>query len=321
VLACHLLVGSTAFLSIAGCDGGASDVLEPAAKDYAAWPELRSPIVHDPEIETRIDDLLQRMTLEQKVGQVIQAEIRWVEPGDVRAYHLGSVLNGGGSHPGGNKYASVEDWVALADAFYEASMVEDEEHLAIPVLWGTDSVHGLNNVIGATLFPHNIGLGATRNPDLIRRIGEVTAVETAVTGISWTFAPTLAVARDDRWGRTYEAYAEDPALVAAYAAAVVEGLQGPIGSASHLDESRVLATAKHFLGDGGTDNGTDQGDNLASEAELYEIHGQGYAAALQAGVRTIMFSKSASERRSRSGRRTITFSSFRPRCSRSASAP
>ena len=177
---------AAAVLMIAGCNGGTADVLEPAEKNFAAWPELESPVSHDPDIEARIDELLERMTLEQKVGQLIQAEIRWVEADDVRKYHLGSVLNGGGAHPGENKYASVNDWVALADRFYEASMHEDDEHLAIPVLWGTDSVHGLNNVIGATLFPHNIGLGAARNPDLVRRIGEITAIETAVIGIPWT---------------------------------------------------------------------------------------------------------------------------------------
>lgn len=290
----RLTLSTVAALLIAGCGGDSSEVLEPTDKNYAAWPELESPVKHDPTIEARIDELLQRMTPEQKVGQIIQAEIRWVTPEDVRDYHLGSILNGGGAHPDENKYASVDDWVALADRFYEASMVEDDEHLAIPVLWGTDAVHGLNNVIGATLFPHNIGLGATRNADLVRRIGEITAIETAVTGIPWTFAPTLAVARDDRWGRSYEAYSEDPAVVRAYASAVVEGLQGVLGSNGHLDDSRVLATAKHFLGDGGTENGTDQGDNLAREAELFDIHGQGYVAALQAGVRTIMASYSSS---------------------------
>ena len=279
---------------IAGCDGGTAQVLEPTTKNFDAWPVLESPIERDPEIEAQIDELLAQMSVEQKVGQLIQAEIRWVDADDVREYHLGSVLNGGGSHPDENKYASVDDWVALADEFYDASMNTDEGRLAIPVLWGTDSVHGLNNVIGATLFPHNIGLGATRNTDLIRRIGEITAIETAVIGIPWTFAPTVAVARDDRWGRTYESYAENPDIVRAYAGAVVEGLQGPLGSDTRLDDSRVLATAKHFLGDGGTTDGIDQGDNPASETELFEIHGQGYVSALAAGVRTIMASYSSS---------------------------
>jgi beta-glucosidase len=277
-----------------GCHQGAPSVLVPTTIDYDAWPELKSPVERDPDVETRIDELLVEMSLEQKVGQMIQAEIRWVEPDDVRDYHLGSVLNGGGGYPGENKYSSVGDWVELADAFYEASMDTGYGRLAIPVLWGTDSVHGVGNVYGATLFPHNIGLGAMRNPVLVSRIGEVTALETAVTGIPWTFAPTLAVVRDDRWGRTYEGYSEDPEIVRLYSAALVMGLQGELGRSDHLDDSHVLATAKHFLGDGGTHNGVDQGNNLAEETELFAIHGQGYVTALEAGVRTIMASYSSS---------------------------
>ena len=280
-------------LSVAACAPDTSEVLEPAVKDPGAWPELQSPVLRNPEIEARIDALLTEMTPEQKVGQLIQAEIRWVEPDDVRDYHLGSVLNGGGAHPDNNKYASPADWVALADAFYEASMDTGNGRLAIPVLWGTDAVHGANNVYGATLFPHNIGLGAMRNPALMREIGEITALETAVTGIPWTFAPTLAVVRDDRWGRTYESYAEDPELVAAYAAEFIRGLQGTPGTDEHLGDAHVLATAKHFLGDGGTHEGIDQGDTRASEEDLFRIHGLGYAAALDVGVRTLMASYSS----------------------------
>ena len=282
-------------MQLGGCHQGTSEVLVPATKNYDAWPELKSPVERDPEIEARIDALLAQMSVEQKVGQMMQAEIRWVTPEEVRDYHLGSVLNGGGGYPGEVKHSSAADWVALADEFYEASMDAGEDRLAIPVLWGTDSVHGASNVYGATLFPHNIGIGAARNPDLVRRIGEVTAVETAVIGIPWTFAPTLAVVRDDRWGRSYEGYSEDPAIVRSYAAALVKGLQGELGQADYLDDSHVLATAKHFLGDGGTDKGNDQGDNLASEKELFAIHGPGYVAALETGVRTVMASYSSSQ--------------------------
>jgi beta-glucosidase len=280
-------------LALSACTVDNSEVLEPGEKDPGAWPELRSPHAHDPAVEAQIDALLRQMTLEQKIGQMIQAEIRWVEPDDVREFHLGSVLNGGGAYPGNDKYASVDDWVALADAFYEASMDTSDGRLAIPVLWGTDAVHGANNVHGATLFPHNIGLGAMRDPELMHRIAEVTAIETAVIGIPWTFAPTVAVARDDRWGRTYEAYAEDPEIVRTYAVEVVLGLQGTPGSDGHLDESRVLATAKHFLGDGGTRDGIDQGDTLVDERELYRLHGQAYATALDAGALTVMASYSS----------------------------
>jgi len=254
------------------------------------WPELTSPVGLDAEIEQRIDELMGRMSVEHKVGQMIQAEIQFVTPQDVRKYHLGSILNGGGSFPGKDKYASPEDWLALADAFYQASVDTSEGGMGIPLLWGTDAVHGHSNVYGATIFPHNIGLGATRNPELIRKIGEATAIEVAVTGIPWTFAPTLAVVRDDRWGRTYEGYSEDPEIVRSYAGEMVLGLQGEPGSDGFLGDGRVLATAKHFLGDGGTENGQDQGNNLASEKDLVGIHAQGYLTALGAGVQTVMAS-------------------------------
>lgn len=238
-------------------------------------------------------ELLARMSLEEKVGQVIQAEIDQVTPEDVRRYHLGSVLNGGGSHPGGRKRTSPAEWVALADALYDASMDTSDGGQAIPVIWGCDAVHGHNNVIGATIFPHNIALGATRDPELIRRIGEVTAIEIRVTGLDWNFAPTVAVVRDDRWGRTYEGYSEDPEIVRQCAGAMVRGLQGDPRSADFLDGRHVIATAKHFLGDGGTLGGRDQGDNISSEQELRDVHAAGYVAALEAGVQTVMASYSS----------------------------
>jgi beta-glucosidase len=235
----------------------------------------------DTQLEAKIAALLARMTLEQKVGQMVQADIRSVTPEDIRKHRLGSVLNGGGAFPGENKHASVGDWVALADRFYDASMDAANGALAIPIMWGTDAVHGHNNVLGATLFPHNIGLGAARDPDLMERIGAATAREVAATGLDWTFAPTVAVVRDDRWGRTYESYSEDPEIVRAYADRIVRGLQGARGSREFLDSSHVLATAKHFIGDG---------DTAVSEAELLRIHGQGYLAAIAAGVQTVMVS-------------------------------
>jgi beta-glucosidase len=244
----------------------------------------------DNDIEAKVAALLARMTLEQKVGQMVQADIRSVTADDVRKYRLGSVLNGGGAFPGEKKHASVADWVALADGFYDASMDTANGALAIPIIWGTDAVHGHNNVIGATLFPHNIGLGAANDPDLMERIGTATAREVAATGLDWTFAPTVAVVRDDRWGRTYESYSEDPEIVRAYADRIVRGLQGARGSREFLDSSHVLATAKHFIGDGGTADGVDRGDTAVSEADLLRIHGQGYVAAIAAGVQTVMAS-------------------------------
>ncbi len=261
----------------------------PASK----WPELTSPVKKDPAIETKIDDLLARMTVEQKVGQIIQPEIKQVTPQDVRDFHLGSVLNGGGTTPGNNKYASVQDWVELADSYWHASMTETEDHLPIPIMWGTDAVHGLGNVIGATIFPHNIGLGAAHNPELIKKIGAVTAREIAVTGLDWDFSPTVAVSRDERWGRAYESYSEDPEIVRAYAGKMIEGLQGKAGTEDFLSETHVIATAKHFIGDGGTRDGVDRGETIATEEELRDIHGAGYFSAIEAGVQVIMASFSS----------------------------
>ena len=269
------------------------------------WPELTPPLPLDPELEARVDALIERMTLREKVGQVIQAEIGSVTPRDVQRFDLGSVLNGGGSFPGNDKHASPESWLALADAFHEASTDTSDGGVGIPVIWGVDAVHGHNNVIGATIFPHNIGLGAARNPDLIRRIGEITAREVLATGLDWNFGPTVAVARDDRWGRTYESYSEDPEIVALYARALVEGLQGAVGSPDFLDEERVIATAKHFLGDGGTFEGDDQGDTRASEEELRDIHGAPYVAALDAGAQAVMASFSSWHGRKMHGHRDL----------------
>ncbi|MBV8909795.1 MAG: glycoside hydrolase family 3 protein [Gammaproteobacteria bacterium] len=231
------------------------------------------------------------MTVEQKVGQLIQADIGGVTPQDLRNYPLGSILNGGNSAPRGDKLAAPSEWLALADRFYDASLAGASPP-GLPLLWGTDAVHGNSNVPGATIFPHNIGLGAAHDPELVRRIGEITALEVRVTGLDWTFAPTVAVVRDARWGRTYESYSEDPELVRQYAAAMVSGLQGAAGSAQFLDAMHVLATPKHFLGDGGT-GGRDQGDNLASERELRDIDAAGYQGAISAGAQTVMASYSS----------------------------
>jgi beta-glucosidase len=269
--------------------GGYSAAVASESAAAVAWPLVKSPVAHDPRIEARIGTLLGQLTLERKVAQMVQADIRYVTPEEVSKYGLGSILNGGGAFPGNNKHAAVADWVALADRFYDASM-NSSQGPAIPEFWGTDAIHGHNNVVGATLFPHNVGLGAMHDPALIQRIGEVTAREVAVTGIDWAFAPTVAVVRDGRWGRAYEGYSDRPDIVREYAGRMVQGLQGTAGTAAFLDTQHVLATAKHYIGDGGTDRGIDHGDNLASEQELLDIHAQGYIAALQAGVQTIMVS-------------------------------
>jgi len=252
------------------------------------WPESKSPIGLDTKIEKRIDGLLKQMTVGEKVGQVIQPEWKSISPAEVAQYHIGSIENGGGAVPGGNKHSSVQDWVSLIEPYYDASVDPVRNRVIIPVIWASDAVHGHNNVYGATLFPHNVGLGAAHDPDLIRRIGEVTAVEMRSTGMDWSFAPTIAVARDDRWGRTYESYSEDPKIVAQYAAAIVTGLEG--SGSTFLDKDHVISTAKHFLGDGSTDGGRDQGDSLASEADLIRLHAAGYTQAIDAGTQSIMAS-------------------------------
>lgn len=176
----------------------------------AIWPKLDIEVKRDDNVEARVENILSTMTLEQKVAQMIQPEIRDITVEDMRKYGFGSYLNGGGSFPNGNKQSTAQDWINLAEAMYQASVDDSVDGSTIPTMWGTDAVHGHNNVIGATLFPHNIGLGAANNPELIEKIAEVTAREVMVTGIDWVFAPTVAVVRDDRWGRTYEGYSEDP---------------------------------------------------------------------------------------------------------------
>ncbi|HEY4113593.1 MAG TPA: exo 1,3/1,4-beta-D-glucan glucohydrolase [Rhizomicrobium sp.] len=269
------------------------------------WPKLTSGVAPDPAIEARVADLLSRMTVEDKVGQIIQADVASVTPDDVRKYRLGSVLDGGNSGPYGNDRALPPTWLKEADEFYAASMDTSGGHLAIPVSWGSDSVHGNSNIIGATVFPHNIGLGAARDPELLREIGEITAIETRVVGQDWTFAPTIAVVQDDRWGRTYESYSENPQIVRAYAYQMVRGIQGDPIAPDFLRGPHIIATAKHFLGDGGTDQGHDQGDNLSSEEDLRDIHSAGYQSAIEAGVQSVMVSFSDWHGQKMSGNRAL----------------
>ncbi|MFK7828848.1 MAG: glycoside hydrolase family 3 protein [Congregibacter sp.] len=233
------------------------------------------------DVRARAADILSSMSLEQKIGQMTQAERMACTPEDVREFHLGSVLSGGGSCPGENR---PQDWVDMNDAYWCASVDTDEEHLPIPLIYGIDAVHGNSNVLGATVFPHNIGLGATRDPDLIQRIAKVTAREILATGVDWTFAPTLAVAQHYHWGRVYESYSEDPNLVASYAASFITGMQGDMG------EDSVVSCAKHWVGDGGTTHGIDQGETTLSASALRRMHIAPYLPALEAGVLTVMAS-------------------------------
>ena len=255
------------------------------------WPAAAPAIAPDPKREQFVDQLLASMSLEEKIGQLVQADIGSIEPEDLRKYKLGSILAGGNAAPGNDVRTSPARWLELVDAFYRASVADPSPaHVPIPILFGIDAVHGHSRIPGATVFPHNVGLGAANDTGLMEQIGQATAEEVAATGIDWTFAPTIAVVRDVRWGRSYESYSEDPALVAAYARAMVVGLQGVAGSSEFMGPGRVLATIKHFVGDGGTIGGRDQFNNLSDERTLREVHAAGYPVAIEAGALTVMAS-------------------------------
>ena len=246
--------------------------------DTASVPDARRAGVPAPDIEA----LLAQMTLDEKIGQMTQADRSALQDGtEINKFLLGSVLNGGDSLPIPNKPGV---WADMTDAYQSQAL---STRLGIPLLYGVDAVHGHNGVKGATIFPHNIALGCTRDPALVQAIARATAREVAATGIDWTFAPCVAVPRDERWGRTYEGFGEAPELVASLGAAAVHGYQDA------SDGSAILACAKHFLGDGGTFHGKDQGDTRVTEDELRRIHLPGYAAAIQAGVATVMVSYSS----------------------------
>lgn len=257
------------------------------------WPAYDYPVPTRPDHEAMIADLIARMTIAEKIGQLVQADLCCVTPADVTRYKLGSILVGGNSGPSGNDLAPAPEWLKAADDFYLASIDRSDGGVGIPIIWGIDAVHGHSNIIGATLFPHNIGLGAMRDAALVEKIGTITAKEIRVTGQEWTFAPTVAVPQDFRWGRAYEGYSSDPELVASYVGAMVRGLQGPPDSDNLLAGPWVIASTKHFLADGGTDNGVDQGDSTISEEALRDIHGLPYGPAIAAGVSTVMASFSS----------------------------
>ncbi|GAA0448551.1 MULTISPECIES: glycoside hydrolase family 3 protein [Sphingomonas] len=284
-------VGYWAVAALMGmvASGTAAQVADPAR-----WPEAKSPAaLVDAKTEAKITALLAKLSLEEKIGQMIQADTASITPEDLRTYPLGSILAGGSSPPiGAPDRSPAAPWVATSRAFNAVALEQRAGHVPIPLMFGIDAVHGNNNVVGATIFPHNSALGAMRDPALIRRIGEATAAETAAAGIDWAFGPTLAVPQDDRWGRAYEGYSEDPAVVASYAGAMVEGLQGKPANWG-IQKGHVSASVKHFLGDGGTKDGIDQGDTQVDEATLIAIHNAGYPAAVNAGTMTVMASFSS----------------------------
>ena len=288
------------FLLLLGCKdatkeepAAAAKAEDPAAVHPEIWPSPKWPFAKDAALEEKVATLLDKMTVEEKVGQVIQGDIASMTPEDMKKYHLGSILAGGGSAPGGNERAPASEWLKLADEFYAASIDTSNGGQGIPMIWGIDAMHGHSNIVGAVLFPHNVGLGATHNPKLLGDIARVTAEQVRTTGIEWTFAPTVTVPQDDRWGRAYEGYSEDPGIVASYAGAFVRGLQGDPSSPDFLKGHYVLSSTKHFLADGGTENGRDQGDAKIPETTLRDIHNAGYVPAIEAGVQTVMISFSS----------------------------
>ena len=227
-------------------------------------------------VDARVKDLMGRMTLDEKVGQMVQGDSTWLKIPDVSKYFLGSVLSGGDSEV---PDLSPKGWYAYAEQVQKQAL---GTRLGIPVMYGIDAVHGHNNVRGATVFPHNIGLGVTRNPKLVEEIGRITALEVAATGMHWAFGPCVAVPQDERWGRTYEGYGEAPELAVMLGPAAVRGLQGA--------GVPVVASVKHYAGDGGTTRGIDQGNTEVDEATLRAVHLAGYGPSIKAGAATVMAS-------------------------------
>lgn len=233
-----------------------------------------------PSADARVESLLAQMTLDEKIGQMAQVDSGALKnKSDVQKYFIGSVLSGGDSDPANNR---PETWRKLVDECQAQAL---QTRLKIPLLYGIDAVHGHNNILGAVIFPHHVGMGATKDPELVMRAEHATAEELEGTGIRWAFAPCVAVSRDIRWGRSYESYGDSSELVAELGAASIRGFQG-----DQLDSHSVLACAKHFAGDGGTQNGTDQGNTVCDEATFRKLYVAPYEAAIKAGVGSIMVS-------------------------------
>ena len=254
------------------------------------WTRVVAEVPADPAIEPQVRAIVEQMTLAEKVGQMIQPELFQVTPEEVRDHKFGSVLNGAGLFPNGHRHADAREWLEKVNEFWEASQDGWRDRpFRIPFMWATDAVHGHNNLFGATIFPHNIGLGCIDDATLVREIAEATAREVEATGIDWIFSPNLTVPRDYRWGRHFEGYGGDPALVARYARAMVEGLQRP----SRDWSAGVIACMKHWLADGGTHRGIDRGDCPDDEGLLRDVHASGYYAGIAAGGLTVMTSFSS----------------------------
>nr|6JGC_A Chain A, BETA-D-GLUCAN GLUCOHYDROLASE ISOENZYME EXO1 [Hordeum vulgare subsp. vulgare]6JGD_A Chain A, BETA-D-GLUCAN GLUCOHYDROLASE ISOENZYME EXO1 [Hordeum vulgare subsp. vulgare] len=257
------------------------------AADYVLYKDATKPV------EDRVADLLGRMTLAEKIGQMTQIERLVATPDVLRDNFIGSLLSGGGSVP--RKGATAKEWQDMVDGFQKACM---STRLGIPMIYGIDAVHGQNNVYGATIFPHNVGLGATRDPYLVKRIGEATALEVRATGIQYAFAPCIAVCRDPRWGRCYESYSEDRRIVQSMTE-LIPGLQGDVpkdftsGMPFVAGKNKVAACAKHFVGDGGTVDGINENNTIINREGLMNIHMPAYKNAMDKGVSTVMISYSS----------------------------
>ncbi|CAJ2637344.1 unnamed protein product [Trifolium pratense] len=258
-----------------------------AEADYLKYKDPKQPL------NTRIKDLMDRMTLEEKIGQMVQIERVNATADVMKKYFIGSVLSGGGSVPKVN--ATAKDWVDMINKIQNGAL---STRLGIPMIYGVDAVHGHNNVYNATIFPHNVGLGATRDPQLVKKIGEATALESRATGIPYVFAPCIAVCRDPRWGRCYESYSEDHKIVQAMTE-IIPGLQGdvpansPKGVPFVAGKNKVAACAKHFVGDGGTTKGINENNTVVTRHELLSIHMPAYYNSIIQGVSTIMVSYSS----------------------------
>ncbi|ERM93604.1 hypothetical protein AMTR_s00004p00129620 [Amborella trichopoda] len=251
-----------------------------------------TPVYKDPKasLNKRIHDLMSQMTLAEKIGQMTQIERQVANYSVMKEYAIGSILSGGGSVP--SPQASAAVWVNMVNEFQRGALAS---RLQIPMIYGIDAVHGHNNVYGSTIFPHNVGLGVTRDPDLLKRIGAATALEVRATGIPYTFAPCIAVCRDPRWGRCYESYSEDPEIVEAMTE-IIPGLQGDApkkGVPFVAGKTKVAACAKHFVGDGGTHNGINENNTIIDRHGLLAIHMAGYYHAIIKGVSTVMVSYSS----------------------------
>jgi len=281
-----LIISIAAVFSLAGCKAGVAEKEAGAVEEVEKAAEIpANPVYKDPDasIEDRVEDLLSVMTLEEKTGQMTQVGRQYIKGEDVTEYGIGSILSGGGSTPYNN---TAEGWADMYDSFQEDAL---STRLGIPIIYGTDAIHGHNNLYGATIFPHNIGIGATRDPELAKLIAQITAIEASATGIDWTFGPCITVPQDERWGRTYEGFSEDPELVAELGKAAIEGCEGD----DLLDSDTILACAKHFVGDGGTAGGVDRGNTKCSEEDLRNIYLYPYLSAIEIPVGSIMISFSS----------------------------